>query len=57
MMVRIVITIIIEEGILCWLILLHPKKGVLLAIGIILVTIVSLGIQLWFDMRRYGIAT
>jgi len=55
MMVRIIITIAIEEWILCWLVLKNPKNTTLYAVGIVLVTIVSLGIQLWWVMERYGI--
>ena len=56
MMTRIVITIAIEEGLLCWLLLTRPKEdAVFIGAGIILVTIVSLGVQLWFVTQRYGI--
>jgi len=60
MMLRITITVAIEEGILCWLLLMKPetifiKNPVFIGVGMILVTIVSLGIQLWWVTREYGI--
>ena len=60
MMTRIAITIAIEDGILCYLLLARPKHAylknpVFIAVGMILVTIVSLGIQLWFVMQRIAV--
>ena len=56
MVVRIAITVAIEEGVLCWLVLTRPEKTAFCAVGMMLVSIVSLGVQLWFEVRRYGIA-
>lgn len=55
MLIRIIITIIIEEGILCWLLITRPDSRVLVTVGIISVTIISLAVQFWFVMHRYGI--
>jgi len=60
MLLRIIITVTIEEGLLCWLLLARPKNAIsknaiFITIGMIAVTIVSLGIQLAFVMQRFGI--